>query len=237
MQLFTWPRGFRNFFIDHIPRQQNVHADALASLAASLALPARVVEKILVYSHDLYCPRFAYEDHQKPTGDCQVKEALETSTGPELKDWRFSYIDYALYDILPENPKEAAVIRRKAPKFYYNAITRTLYRRSQDGILLRCLSQKEAQEVLIETHDGICGAHQPGPKLGDRLRDWGITGPSDPRHHRLPNDVTLVKSMVTLSIKHQDIFALQLQPGHLRCEKWTWLALLAHLHPKDIGSS
>ena len=48
---------FINFYIDHVPRQQNAHADALTSLAASLALPAGVVEKILVYSHDLYCPR------------------------------------------------------------------------------------------------------------------------------------------------------------------------------------
>ena len=73
-------------------------------------------------------PRFAFEDHQKPTRDLQVKEALETSIGPELMDWRFSYIDYTLYDIFPDNPKEAAAIRRKASKFYYNAITRTLYR-------------------------------------------------------------------------------------------------------------
>ena len=49
-------KGFVNFYIDHVPRQQNAHADALASLAASLALLAGVVEKILVYSHDLYCP-------------------------------------------------------------------------------------------------------------------------------------------------------------------------------------
>ena len=27
--------GFGNFYIDHVPRQQNAHADALASLAAS----------------------------------------------------------------------------------------------------------------------------------------------------------------------------------------------------------
>jgi len=137
-------KKFKNFFIDHVPRQQNAHTDALASLAASLALPAGVVEKILVYSHDLYCPRVAFEDHQKPTGDCQVKEALETSTGLEPRDWRFPYIDYALYDILPEDPKEAAAIRRKAPKFYYNTTTRTLYYRSHYGILHRCLSQKEA---------------------------------------------------------------------------------------------
>ena len=33
---------FENFYIDHVPRQQNAHADALASLAALLALPAGV---------------------------------------------------------------------------------------------------------------------------------------------------------------------------------------------------
>jgi len=77
---------FRNFYIDHVPRQQNMHADALASLAASLTLPAGTAEKVLVYSHDLYCPRFAFEDNQKPTRDLQVKEARETSTAPELSD-------------------------------------------------------------------------------------------------------------------------------------------------------
>ena len=62
-------KRFRNFYINHIPRQQNTHTDALASLAASLAFRVRAVEKILVYSHDLYCLRFAFEDHQKLTGD------------------------------------------------------------------------------------------------------------------------------------------------------------------------
>jgi len=53
-----------------------------------------------------------------------------------------------LYDILPDDPKEMAAIRSKAPKFYYNVITRTLYHHTHDGILLRCLSYKEAQEAL-----------------------------------------------------------------------------------------
>jgi len=60
---------FRNFYIDHVPRQQNMHVDALASLATSLALPAGMAEKVLVYSHDLYCPRFTFEDNQKPARD------------------------------------------------------------------------------------------------------------------------------------------------------------------------
>ena len=109
-------------------------------LAALLALPARAAEKVLVYSHDLYCPKLTLENDQVPAGDLQVKETLEISAGPELRDWRFPYVDYALYDILPDDPKVAAAIRRKAPKIYYNAITRTLYRRSHDGIILHCLS-------------------------------------------------------------------------------------------------
>jgi len=58
---------FRNFYIDHVPRQQNTHADALASLPASLVLPAGATEKVLIYSHDLYCLKFALEDNQTPT--------------------------------------------------------------------------------------------------------------------------------------------------------------------------
>ena len=37
--------NFISFYIDYIPHQQNVHADALASLAATLALLARARRK------------------------------------------------------------------------------------------------------------------------------------------------------------------------------------------------
>jgi len=114
---------FRNFYKDYVPCQQNAHADALASLTTSLALLVGAIEKVLVNNHDLYCPRFALKGNQKPIGNLEVKEALETSGGPELRDWRFPYIDYALYDMLPDDLKEAAAIKRKAHRFYYNAIT------------------------------------------------------------------------------------------------------------------
>jgi len=31
-----------------------------------------------------------------------------------------------LYGIMPDDPKEAAAIRKKAPRFYYNATMQTL---------------------------------------------------------------------------------------------------------------
>jgi len=180
-----------------------------------LALPARAAEKVLVYSHNLYCPRFALEDNQNPTRDLQVKKALETSAGPKLRDWWFSYIDYALYSILPDNLKEAAAIKRKTPRFHYNAITRTLYHRSHDGILLHCLSHEEAHEALKEAHDGMCGAHQPGLKLGDRLWRLGYYWPK-----MIPDAIAYAKWCHACQI-HGDF--IHQAPGHLRPTTSSWL--------------
>jgi len=87
------------------------------------------------------------------------------------------YHRLCLHGILLDDPKEAASIRRRSPHFYYDLVVKTFYDRSYDDILLRCLSSSEAYEVLKETHDDICGAHQLGPKLKDRLYKLGYYCP------------------------------------------------------------
>ena len=77
---------FRSFYIDHVHRQQNVHVDALAALVTFLPLPTGAAEKVLVYNNDLYYLKLVIENDQIPAGNLQVKETLETSVGPELKD-------------------------------------------------------------------------------------------------------------------------------------------------------
>ena len=99
---------FKSFYINHVPRQQNAHEHALVSLAASIALSIRATEKVLVQSRDLYCLKFALEDVKPPKGNLQIKKVLKNSTGPKPRDWRFSFIDFVLYDILPNDLKEAA---------------------------------------------------------------------------------------------------------------------------------
>jgi len=49
---------------------------------------------------------------------------------------------------------------------------------SYNGVLLRCLSNSEAQKVIKKVHDGICGAHQSGVKLKDRLHRLGYYWPT-----------------------------------------------------------
>ena len=68
---------------------------------------------------------------------------------------------------------------------------------------------------------GMCRAHQPGYKLGERLRRLGYYWPK-----MISDTITMlidaipVRSMVILSIKHWDVFIQCLLHGHLRCGEW-----------------
>lgn len=80
------------------------------------------------------------------------------------------FIDFVLYGILSNNPKEATSIRRKADWFFPNTVAHIFYCKSYDGVLLYCLSRMEAQIALQEALGGMYGTHQPRRKLWDQLR-------------------------------------------------------------------
>jgi len=82
-------------------RLQNIKADALAALAATLAFPANTTYRLPVATRQLFCPKYGLE----------VTEVHKTSTNFEPRDWRFLIIDYALHGILRGDPKESASIR------------------------------------------------------------------------------------------------------------------------------
>jgi len=179
----------------------------LAVLAAILALPIHTTYHFIVATRHLVCPKHVLE----------TNEVHVTSIGFEPRDWWFPLIDYALHDILPDDPKEAASVRRRSLRFYYDPIVKTLYRCSYDGILLCGLSNLEAQEVLKEVHDGICGAHQPGPKLKDRLHRLGYYWPTMIADAiKYAQSVKPVKSIQTSYINLQSYFIRLLLRGHSR---------------------
>ena len=108
--------SFDGFYIGHVSRSQNTKADALAALTATLALPIDTTYHLTVATRHLVCLKHVLK----------TKEVHSISTDFEPRDWRFSLIDYALYDILPDDPKEAASIRRKSLRFYYDPIVKML---------------------------------------------------------------------------------------------------------------
>lgn len=81
----------------------------------------------------------------------------------EKEDWCQAFEDYLQYDKLPNELRQKVDIRQYTARFiYYKEV---LYRRSFDGIFLRCLIHDEAMQAMEKAHLGICGAHQSGPKL------------------------------------------------------------------------
>ncbi|XP_019181979.1 PREDICTED: uncharacterized protein LOC109177133 [Ipomoea nil] len=155
--------------IEHIPRKENKQADALAALASTIAHPAarvRVCQKWVV-------PPIFSEDGS-------VDETVELPTASVYDigkdDWRQPLIDYLTDGKLPEDPRKRVDIKRRTPRFIY--YKETLYRRSFDGIFLRCLGEEEALQAMQEAHSGVCGAHQSGPKLHFHIKRMGYYWPT-----------------------------------------------------------
>ncbi|PKI49567.1 hypothetical protein CRG98_030041 [Punica granatum] len=62
-------------------------------------------------------------------------------------------------------------LRRIAANFFLSG--ETLYRRSFDATLLRCVDENEAQRLMEEVHEGNCGPHMNGLMLAKKLMRLG----------------------------------------------------------------
>ncbi|KAG9445059.1 hypothetical protein H6P81_016399 [Aristolochia fimbriata] len=94
----------------------------------------------------------------------------------ERPNQREAIINFLRHGTLPVDLRERVQLRRAAPKYVF--INGILYRRSYEGLLLRCLSKQEGSQVLKETHSGICCAHQAGPKLHLQVKRLGYYWPT-----------------------------------------------------------
>jgi hypothetical protein len=66
-------------------------------------------------------------------------------------------------------------VRRQSLK--YTLINNELYRRTIEGLLLRCLDDEHASIAVGEVHEGLCGAHQLAPKMKWAIRRVGLYCP------------------------------------------------------------
>ena len=82
----------------------------------------------------------------------------------EPVDWRTPLVHYF------QNPSHATdrKVRRQALKF--TLLDNELYRRTIDGVLLKCLGEDEARVAMGGVHEGICGTHQSAHKMKWLLR-------------------------------------------------------------------
>jgi hypothetical protein len=62
-------------------------------------------------------------------------------------------------------------IRRLSMQFFLS--NDTLYKRSHDSMLLRCVDTGEANRLMAEVHSGDCGAHMNGFMLSRKILRMG----------------------------------------------------------------
>ncbi|KAI5317663.1 hypothetical protein L3X38_037370 [Prunus dulcis] len=164
---------FQDIHVSHIPRSENDKADALANLAASLTLPSERDIQVTIGERYLLSPAM---ERIEEVVDSNVITSSKCEEEPDDLDWRHPIIEYLLLGKLPNDSRKKAEVRRRATRFLY--LNDTLYKRSFDGMLLRCLSKQDATKALRDTHAGTCGAHQAGPKLSNQLKRLGYYWPT-----------------------------------------------------------
>ena len=147
---------FDGISLEHIPRSENKIADALANLATTLALLEEEMVNVPVCNRQTITEEYTSETN-----------AISVSI-VEDEDWHQPLIDYLEHGKLPNDSRHRTEVRRRAPRFIY--YKDTLYRRSFDGLFLRCLGKGETDQAIEEAHSGVCSAHQSGPKLYHRIK-------------------------------------------------------------------
>jgi ribonuclease HI len=151
---------FKHVQLEHISRDLNGHADALASLASVVAPELRRIISVGVQS----LPSVGKEISNEV---CSVDQSI---------GWMSPILVYLKDDILLEDRKEVDRIRRIAPRYWVSKEGH-LYRRSYTGPYLRCVHPDTVQNMLWEIHEGVCGGHTGGRSLAHRAIGQGYWWP------------------------------------------------------------
>ncbi|XP_031392283.1 uncharacterized protein LOC116204334, partial [Punica granatum] len=147
--------NFKKISFTYTPRIKNQFADALATLASMVSITKEnLIEplEIEIAKGPAYCDTIEATDEQPWYED--IKHFLQTGQYPTFA-----------------NRRDRKTLRRLATHYFLSG--ETLYRRSFDATLLRCVDENEAQRLMGEIHEGSCGPHMSGLMLTKKLMRLG----------------------------------------------------------------
>ncbi|XP_058774693.1 uncharacterized protein LOC131648971 [Vicia villosa] len=143
---------FERITFNHIPREENQMADALATLSSMF--------KVTWPNHE---PRITVRHFEEPAYCLTIEER------PDDKPWFHNIKRYLERQEYPENAStiDKKTLRRLAAKFFLSGDI--LYKRNYDSVLLRCVDEREAKEIIKEVHDGTFGTHANGHAMARKI--------------------------------------------------------------------
>ncbi|KAK0578575.1 hypothetical protein LWI29_012719 [Acer saccharum] len=148
---------FDEFSIEQIPRSENTRADALANLGSTTTNSSKSVPIIHLMSPS-------------------IQESETVAPVDNGRSWIEPIFNYLQADILPGDRTEARRIKAKAAKFCI--LYDKLYKKSFTGPYLRCVTPREAYDVLKSLHQEECGNHSGARSLSNRAITAGYYWPT-----------------------------------------------------------
>ena len=90
--------------------------------------------------------------------------------------WMDPIWDYLVDGKLPSDPKEASKLRARSERFTIHR--GTLYKRGFSAPILKCVGKEDANYILREVHEGICGNHIEARTLAGKTLRQGYYWPT-----------------------------------------------------------
>ncbi|XP_027368366.1 uncharacterized protein LOC113874337 [Abrus precatorius] len=143
---------FDEITFQHIPREDNQLAHALANLSS-----------MFVISQNEDMPLIKMRQHDRPAY-CQMIEG-ESNGKPWYHDIK-SYLKNQEYP-LNATDNDKRTLRRLAMSFFLNG--EVLYKRNHDMVLLRYVDDSEAQKIMEEIHEGSFGTYANGHAMAKKI--------------------------------------------------------------------
>jgi ribonuclease HI len=158
---------FYGLELNHVARRYNETADELAKIASG-----RTTVPPDIFSRDIHQPSVKTDDTPEPEEASAQPEAPSDAEGEALRvegerngvtpnrNWQTPYLQYLHRGELPLDKAEARRLARCAKSFVLLGDEKELYHRSPSGILQRCISITEGQELLQEIHSRLAVSMQ-----------------------------------------------------------------------------
>jgi ribonuclease HI len=148
--------------VSHVSRASNEEADTLANIGSQcLPIPQGVVwEEIIERSIKSSKVSTTGEQVQNQTNGSGADNRGTTETKEVMmieETWMQPYLAYMVNKTQPKDTVQAKRIIRRSKAFV--VLQGKLYKRSITGVLQRCITPQEGQEILKDIHAGLCGHH------------------------------------------------------------------------------
>ena len=148
--------GFKRIQVTHVPKSENEMTDALANLGTNALYQCNVELSVM----------------DQPSILGTVVTTIDQQVEPS---WITPIAEYLRNGVLLWNRIEAIKVNARVAR--YSLMNRVLYWCSFSGLYLRCLPKGEAERVLKQAHQGVCGTHIEGRTLCHQIVTQGYYWP------------------------------------------------------------